>query len=186
MNIIVAITGSTGVIYGIRLLEAIKETKHKSHLIISPWGEKNVIIETSYTIKKVKSLADYNYDYYNLGALIASGSYLNDAMVVIPCSMKTLSAIASGYTDNLINRAIDVTLKEKRKLIIVPRETPLNIIHLQNMITVAKAGGIILPPIPAFYYKPKSVDDIINHTIGKILDQLNIKNNFFRWRGVEI
>lgn len=187
MNIIIAITGATGVVYGIRLLEVLKETKHKRHLVISPWGEKNIKIETDYTIKKVKSLATYNYSYYNLGALIASGSFLSDAMIVIPCSMKTLSAIASGYTDNLINRAVDVILKEKRKLIIVPRETPLNIIHLQNMITVANVGGIILPPIPAFYYNPKSVDDVINHTIGKILDQLNIKNEFFfRWRGVEI
>jgi len=187
LHIIVAITGSTGVIYGIRFLETLKKTKHKSHLIISNWGENNIKVETNYTINQVKSLATYNYNFNNLGSSLASGSNPCEAMVVIPCSMKTLSAIAHGYTDNLISRAADVTLKEKRKLIIIPRETPLSLIHLENMTIIARSGGIILPPMPAFYCLPKSIDDIINYTIIKILKLLNIENNFFnKYHGLKM
>ena len=185
MDIIVAITGSTGVIYGIRLLEILKETEHNTHLIISFWGEKNIEIETNYTVSQVKSLASYNYSYSNLGAAISSGSHPNDSMVIVPCSMKTLSSIAHGYSENLISRAADVTLKERKKLVIVPRETPLTTIHLENMLTITRAGGVILPPMPAFYYMPKTIDDIINHTVGKVLDQLKVSNSLFRrWEGL--
>ncbi len=184
MNIIIAISGATGVIYGIRLLEILNKTEHKTHLIISPWGEKIIELETDYSVSQIKSLTNYNYNYNNIMASLTSGSHTIDGMVVVPCSMKTLSAIAHGYADNLITRAADVTLKERRKLIIVPRETPLHSIHLENMTILTRLGGIILPPMPAFYHKPKSIDDVVIQTVGKILDQLNIKNKLFdRWQG---
>ncbi|MEW6622696.1 MAG: UbiX family flavin prenyltransferase [Bacillota bacterium] len=186
MQLIVAITGTTGVIYGIRLLEAIRNTECKSHLIISPWGEKNIELETEYTAAQVKALADYTHDYNNLGSSISSGSFPVDGMAVIPCSMKSLSAMAHGYTNNLINRAADVTLKEKRKLVVVPRETPLNLIHLNNMTALCQAGAVILPPMPAFYHKPKTINDLVNQTVGKVLDQFKISHNLFeRWHGME-
>lgn len=186
MNIVVGISGATGVQYGIRLLEVLKTTPHQTHLILTPWGAKNIEIETKHAVTAVQEMADYNYDYYNLGASLASGSYHVDGMVVMPCSMKTLSAVASGFTDNLLNRAVDVSLKERRPLILVPRETPLHIIHLENMIKMTKAGACILPPMPAFYHHPQSIEDIIDQTVGKVLDQLKIEHNLFqRWSGLK-
>lgn len=187
MEIIIGMTGATGIQYGIRLLEVMQENTHKTHLIISPWGMKNIEIETGYKPEEVIKMADYFHDYKNLAASISSGSYPVDGMVVVPCSMKSLSAMATGFTDNLLNRAVDVTLKEKRKLVLVPRETPLHEIHLENMLKLARAGAIILPPMPAFYHNPQSIQAIVDQTVGKILDQLGIKHHLFqRWEGKDL
>ncbi len=185
MNLIIGISGATGVIYGIRLLEVLKETGVSTHLILSEWGAKNIEIETEYSIAQVKSLASFVYENNNLGAKMASGSFPIDGMVIAPCSMKTLSGIAHGYGDSLLGRAADVNLKEGRKLILVIRETPLHLIHLENMVKTAKAGASILPPMPAFYHHPEKIQDIIDQTIGKILDQFGIAHQLFRrWEGI--
>ncbi|HZD36942.1 MAG TPA: UbiX family flavin prenyltransferase [Nitrososphaeraceae archaeon] len=182
MKLIVGITGGSGVIYGIKFLEALYELNVESHLVISEWGEKTIRIETSFTTEYVKSLASRNYDSHNMASEISSGSFISDGMVIIPCSMKTLSSIANGYDDNLISRAADVCLKETRRLVIVPRETPLSRIHLVNMLQLNKSGAVILPAMPGFYHKPKSVDDLVNYIVGKVLDQFSIPNNSFkRW-----
>lgn len=184
-RIIVAITGATGAIYGIRLLEALQSCPDvETHLIISEIAGKIIAMETSYDITAVKELADHHYDARDMAAAIASGSYQVYAMVVIPCTMKTLAAIAHGLADNLITRAADVTLKEKRKLILTPRETPLSLIHLQNMLTAAQAGAVILPPMPAFYNKPAGIDDLVNHLVGRVMDQLGLSHELYRrWHG---
>lgn len=184
MTIIVAITGSSGVIYGIRLLETLQKLNVETHLVISDWGERNIRIETSKTINYVKSLSARIYDNSNMAASISSGSFRTEGMAIVPCSMKTLSSIANGYDDNLISRAAGVCIKECRKLILVPRETPLSAIHLQNMLTLCQYGVVILPAMPGFYHKPKTIEDLADHLIGKVLDQLGIEHNIFeRWGG---
>jgi flavin prenyltransferase len=180
MRLIVAITGGSGVIYGIKMLEILKNLELESHLVISKWGDRNIKIETDKTIEYVKSLATKCYDNDNMAAAISSGSFKTDGMAIIPCSMKTLSSIASGYDDNLISRSAGVCIKESRRLVIVPRETPLSKIHLGNMIKLVEIGVIILPAMPGFYHRPKSIDDLITHIVGKILDQFGIKHNIFR------
>lgn len=175
MNIIIASTGATGSVYTVRILEKLKEISNvKTHLVMSEWSAVNLEVETDYSLDYVKSLADYVYDNKNLGAKIASGSFLIDGMIILPCSMKTLSAISCGYSDNLITRSADVTLKESRKLVICPRETPLNAIHLENMLKLSRLGVSIMPPMPGFYSKPKTIDDIIDHHVMRVLDQFNI------------
>lgn len=182
MRLVVAITGATGVIYGIRLLEILKKLDIETHLIISKWAQKIIKEETDYSPEYIKGLACYNYKSDNFNVPIASGSYKTEGMVVIPCSMKTLSSIAHGYAADLITRAADVAIKDKRKLILVPRETPLSVIHLENMLKLARLGVIILPPMPAFYYKPVNLEDIYIHTLSRILDQFGIDNHLFkRW-----
>jgi 4-hydroxy-3-polyprenylbenzoate decarboxylase len=182
MKLIVGITGGSGVIYGIKLLETLFELNIESHLIISEWGEKTIRIETNFSTKYVKSLASVNYDLHNMASEISSGSFISDGMVIIPCSMKTLSSIANGYDDNLISRAADVCLKETRKLVVVPRESPLSRIHLVNMLRLNKAGAVLLPAMPGFYHRPESVDDLLNFIVGKVLDQFRIPNDVFkRW-----
>jgi len=182
MKVVVGISGATGPIYGIRLLEELKKLGVETHLVLSKWAETTIKLETTYTVDQVKELATFVHSSSNQAAIISSGSFLTEGMIIAPCSMKTLSAISHGYTDNLIARAADVVLKERRKLVIVPREAPLNEIHLENMLRLAKMGTIILPPLPAFYNKPKSVDDIVNHTVARILDQFRIENNVTeRW-----
>lgn len=182
MRLIVAITGSSGVIYGIKLLEALLKIKIETHLIISQWGERNVQIETDRPLGSVKSLATRHYNNDNMAAPISSGSFKTDGMAIVPCSMKTLSSIANGYDDNLVSRAAGVCIKESRRLVIVPRETPLSKIHLQNMTRLADIGVIVLPAMPGFYHRPKSMDDLITHIVGKILDQFGIEHNIFtRW-----
>jgi 4-hydroxy-3-polyprenylbenzoate decarboxylase len=184
MTIIVAITGSSGVIYGIRLLETLQKLNVETHLVISDWGERNIRIETSKTINYVKSLSARIYDNSNMAAPISSGSFRTEGMAIVPCSMKTLSSIANGYDDNLISRAAGVCIKECRKLILVPRETPLSAIHIQNMLTLCQYGVVILPAMPGFYHKPKTIEDLADHLIGKVLDQLGIEHNIFeRWGG---
>ena len=162
MRLIVAITGSSGVIYGIKLLEALLKIKIETHLIISQWGERNVQIETDRSLESVKSLATRHYNNDNMAAPISSGSFKTDGMAIVPCSMKTLSSIANGYDDNLVSRAAGVCIKESRRLVIVPRETPLSKIHLQNMTRLADIGVIVLPAMPGFYHRPKSMDGLID------------------------
>lgn len=176
MKIVVGISGATGPIYGIRLLEELKNLGVESHVILSRWAEKTIQIETSYSVDEVKKLGSFTYSSDNQAAIISSGSFKTAGMVIAPCSMKTVAAISHGFTDNLIARAADVVLKERRKLVIVPRETPLNEIHLENMLRLTRMGAVILPPMPAFYNKPKSLDDIVNHTVSRILDQFDIEN----------
>jgi len=179
-RIVVGISGASGVIYGVRILGLLKEKEFEIHLIISEAGKKNIEIETRYTPSQVEAMADYVYDNRDVGAALASGSFLTGGMVVVPCTIKTLSGIANSYTDNLLVRAADVTLKEKRKLVLVVRETPLHKGHLRLMTMAADMGAHILPPIPSFYHGPKTIDDIINQTIGKIFDYLSIEHDLFR------
>lgn len=182
-KIVIGFSGASGIIYGIRLLEILHSINIQTYLIISEWAKKNIEIETDKTLEYVKSLSSVNYDNFKLDASVSSGSFLHDGMVIVPCSMKSLSSIANGYDDTLISRAASVTLKESRKLIIVPRETPLSRIHLENMIKLQQAGAIILPAMPGFYHNPSTIDEIIDHLVGKILDQLNIEHDLFkRWK----
>ncbi|UCF91169.1 MAG: UbiX family flavin prenyltransferase [Desulfobacterales bacterium] len=181
-RLIVGISGASGVIYGVRMLSLLQDTEFETHLIISAAGKLNIEIETHYRVCDVQAMADYVYDHQDLAAAIASGSYVTEGMVVVPCTIKTLSGIANSYTENLLTRAADVTLKEKRKLVLVVRETPLHKGHLRLMTLAADLGAHILPPVPSFYHRPQSIDDIINQTIGKIFDFLNIEHHLFmRW-----
>lgn len=183
-RIIVAITGATGVIYGIRLLEVMKEMDVESHLILSEQAKVNIQYETDISVEYVEKLASRVHSATNLAACISSGSFKTEGMVIAPCTIKTLSGIANSYNDNLVARAADVVLKERRKLVLVVRETPLHKGHLELMTKAADLGGIILPPIPAFYHGPRSIQDIVDHTVGKILDLIDIEHSLFRrWEG---
>jgi len=182
MRLIIGITGSTGVIYGIRMLEVLKDTGVETHLIMSEWAEKCISMETKYSVEQVKSLATTISDEKNMAASISSGTHKTDGMIVIPCSMKSLSSIANGYDETLVARAAGVTLKESRKLILVARETPLTAINLENMLKLAQLGVIIMPPVTEFYTNPTSIDAMIDHIVGKCLDQFDIEHNLFtRW-----
>lgn len=183
-RIVVGISGASGVIYGVRLLNLLKETDYETHLIISKAGKLNIEIETDHRPGDVIAMADYSYDHADMAAALASGSFLTAGMVVAPCTIKTLAGIANSYTENLLVRAADVTLKEKRKLVLVVRETPLHKGHLRLMAQAADMGAHILPPVPSFYHQPKTIDDIIDQTIGKIFDYLGIAHHLFkRWQG---
>ena len=179
-RIVIGISGASGVIYGVKILSLLQEKDFETHLIISEPGKKNIEIETSYKVNEVEDMATYTYDNKDLGPALSSGSFLTEGMVVVPCTIKTLSGIANSYTDNLLVRAADVTLKEKRKLVLVVRETPLHKGHLRLMIMAADMGAHILPPVPSFYHQPETIDDIINQTIGKIFDYLGIEHDLFR------
>ena len=182
MKLIIGITGSTGVIYGIRMLEILKKLDVDTHLIMSEWAVKCISMETEYTADYVKTLATSTSDEKNMASSVSSGTHRVDGMIIVPCSMKTLSAIANGYDETLIARAAGVTIKESRKLILMARETPLSAIHLENMLKLSRLGVVILPPVTEFYTKPKSIDDIVNHGVGKCLDQFNIEHNLYpRW-----
>jgi len=186
IKIIVGITGSSGVIYGIKLLYFLKKSEIETHIVLSKWAEKNIEIETDESVVEVKKLASFEYKENDMAASISSGSFKTDGMIIIPCSMKTLASIANGYDDNLISRAASVTIKENRKLVIVPRETPLSQIHLSNMLKLAKIGVTILPAMPGFYHRPKTINDLILHIVGKTLDQFEINNEVFkRWKNNE-
>lgn len=181
-RIVIGISGASGVIYGIKMLSLLQEKDFETHLIISESGRQNIEIETSYKADEVAGMANYTYDNKDVGAALASGSYLTEGMVVVPCTIKTLSGIANSYTNNLLVRAADVTLKEKRRLVLVVRETPLHVGHLRLMTRAAQMGAHILPPVPSFYHQPKTIDDIIHQTIGKIFDYLGIEHNLYkRW-----
>lgn len=182
LNLIIGITGSTGSIYGIRILEILKKLDISTHLIMSEWAQKCIVMETEYTVDYVKSLATNTSDEKNMAASVSSGTHKIDGMIISPCSMKTLSSIANGYDDTLIARAAGVTIKESRKLVLMTRETPLSAIHLENMLKLSRLGIVILPPVTEFYTKPKSIDDIVNHGVGKCLDQFDIEHNLYpRW-----
>jgi len=184
--VLVAITGATGAIYGLRLLEVLAEKGVETHLLISPWGEKTIALETEVSLEEIRKRARKWYAVDNLSAPVSSGSFPLEGMVIIPCSMRTLAGIVHGVSENLILRAADVMLKERRKLILVPRESPLSLIHLRNLTAAAEAGAMILPPMPAFYHRPKSLQDLVDHLVGKVLDLLGIENSLFpRWMGPE-
>ena len=184
MRLVVAITGASGVVYGIRALEVLEKLHVETHLIMSEWGAKNVEIETGRNADYVRSLATKSYDDGDMAAPMSSGSFKTDGMAVIPCSMKTLASVANAFDDSLVSRAAGVCLKERRKLVLVPRETPLSKIHLENMEKLAGAGAVILPAMPGFYHRPKSMDDLIDHVVGKVLDQFDIDHGLFkRWGG---
>jgi 4-hydroxy-3-polyprenylbenzoate decarboxylase len=181
-RLVVGISGASGVTYGVRLLQVLQDTDYETHLIISKSGELNIQIETDYDPADVKAMADYVYDHKNIAASLASGSFLTAGMVVVPCTIKTLSGIANSYNENLLVRAADVTLKEKRKLALVVRETPLHKGHLRLLTMAADMGAHILPPVPSFYHMPKTIEDIIDQTIGKVLDFMGIEHDLFnRW-----
>jgi len=186
MRVIVGISGASGAIYGIRLLEMLREQKGvETHLVISKTGKLTIAHETTYSLTDVKKLADVIHQDSDLAASISSGSYVTDAMVVVPCSMKTLSGIVNCYTDNLLQRAADVVLKEQRKLVLVPRESPLHSGHCRLLYEAARLGAIIAPPMPAFYNHPKTVDDIINHSAARLLDLLGLDSGRVkRWQGI--
>lgn len=186
-RLVVGITGASGVIYGVRLLEILKSIDDiESHLILSTAGAQTIRLETDYTIDEVTNLADVNYRFNDIAAAISSGSFKTIGMVVIPCSMKTLAGIAHSFSDNLLLRAADVTLKDRRRLVIVPRETPLHLGHLRLMTDLTEMGAIMTPPMPAFYHRPQSIEDIIHQTVNRVLDLLEIelpKDLFKRWTG---
>ncbi len=188
MDIVIGITGATGTIYAVKLLEALNDMSNvNTHLIMSTWAIKNLEIETDYCLNDVENLATVVYDHQDLSACTSSGSFRTDGMVILPCSMKTLSSIANGYDDNLISRTAGVMIKEGRKLILCPRETPLSSIHLENMLKLSNIGVKIIPPMPAFYNRPESIADIINHMVMKVLDQFNIQHKEGkRWNGSSI
>jgi 4-hydroxy-3-polyprenylbenzoate decarboxylase len=183
-RLIVGLTGATGAILGIRLLEVLKSCDVESHLIITKWAQRTIEHETRYRIDDVRALASVTHHLADMGASVSSGSFLTDGMVVIPCSMRTLSSIAHGYGEHLVHRAADVILKERRKLVLVARETPLSTIHLENMLKLASMGVTMLPPMPAFYNHPQSVDDIVDHIVARVLDQFGLAAPFAkRWDG---
>ncbi|WP_026691818.1 UbiX family flavin prenyltransferase [Peribacillus kribbensis] len=185
MKIIVGISGASGAIFGIRILEALKEVHIESHLVLSDTARTTIPYETDYSIEEVIELAAKVYDNKNLGAAISSGSFKVDGMIVAPCSIKTLSGIANSYNSDLLTRAADVSLKERRKLVLMVRETPLHLGHLNQMTIVTQMGGVILPPVPSFYHLPKTVGDIIDQSVQKALDQFGIEVNLFnRWAGI--
>jgi 4-hydroxy-3-polyprenylbenzoate decarboxylase len=181
-TLIVGISGSSGAILGIKMLEFLKDTEYETHLIITSPAQSIIEHETDYKVEDVKKLATHAYDNKDFFAPIASGSFKTKGMIIIPCSMKTLAGIASGYSDNLLLRSADVCLKERRKLVLVARETPLSLIHIENMAKVSRAGAVVLPPMLSFYSKPKSIEDIVNHILGKVLDVMGIDNELYpRW-----
>ncbi|MGE5853007.1 MAG: UbiX family flavin prenyltransferase [Deltaproteobacteria bacterium] len=183
-RLIVGLTGATGAILGVRLLEALKDCDVESHLVISRWAQRTIEHETPYTIKQVCALATVYHNSANMAAEISSGSFITDGMVIIPCSMRTLGSIAHGYGEHLVHRAADVVLKERRRLVLVVRESPLSELHLESMLKLARMGVRIVPPMPAFYNHPKSINDIVDHIVARVLDQFGISAPFAkRWDG---
>lgn len=184
-HLIVGVSGSSGVIYGIRMLQALRTAGVTSHLIMSKPAEMTLAYETDLRAKDMRAMADQVYPIGDIGAAPASGSWSNMGMVIAPCSMKTLAEIATGISSNLLSRAADVTLKERRRLVLMARETPLHQVHLKNMLTITEMGGIIAPPVPAFYAKPADLDEIVNHSVGRVLDLFGIENDLAkRWKQV--
>jgi 4-hydroxy-3-polyprenylbenzoate decarboxylase len=184
--LVVGITGASGAIYGIRLLEVLSSINNvETHLIVSEAAEEIIKHETGRRIEDVRKLASFSYDIRDMAARISSGSFRTDGMIVAPCTVKTMSAIANSYSENLLIRVGDVTLKERRRLLLLVRETPLHIGHLRNMERLCEMGAIIMPPVPAFYHKPQTIEDIVDHTVGKMLDIFGIGHTLFqRWSGI--
>jgi 4-hydroxy-3-polyprenylbenzoate decarboxylase len=184
-RLVVGITGASGSIYGIRLLEILRTTTDiELHLVISAAGKRTLVEETDYSVTDVEALAHYRYDVKDIGATLASGSFRTSGMVIAPCSIKTAAAVAACYADTLVARAADVTLKEGRPLLMLVRETPLHLGHLRVLTSLAEMGAVVLPPMPAFYNRPKSLDDIINHTVARVLDRLQLPQALVgEWQG---
>jgi 4-hydroxy-3-polyprenylbenzoate decarboxylase len=174
MRLIVGITGATGAIYGVRLLERLREARVESHLVLTKWGARTLAHETPHSKEHVEGLARVVHHPSDMSASISSGSFRTDGMIVAPCSAKTLGAIANGFGDNLVHRAADVVLKERRRLVLLLRETPLSDIHLENMLKLSRMGAVVMPPVPAFYSLPTTVDDIVDHTVARVLDIFGI------------
>ncbi|GAB2458349.1 non-oxidative hydroxyarylic acid decarboxylases subunit B [Comamonas humi] len=184
-KLVVCMTGATGAVYGVRLLERLAALNVESHLVMSKWAKVTLKEETSYSLHDVQGLATKVYSDADQSACISSGSFQHDGVAIVPCSMKTLAGIRVGYGENLIARAADVALKEQRKLVLMVRETPLNVIHLDNMLAVAKAGAVIFPAVPAFYHRPRSLDDVIDQSVGRLLDMFGIDDpGLKRWQGL--
>ena len=182
-RIIVGISGASGAVYGIKLLESLRDLGVESHLILSKAAEMTLAYETEFTAKDLRALADKSYPIGDVGAACSSGSFKTDGMIVAPCSMKSLAEIATGVTSTLLTRAADVVLKERRRLVMMVRETPLTNVHLRNMLTVSEMGGIIAPPVPGFYTKPDSIDDLVEHSVGRVLDLFELETGrVTRWR----
>lgn len=186
LPLIVVITGATGSIYGVRMLEILRANGVTTHLVVSKAGEVTLRQETGLSLRDLRPLATMTYPVGDIGAAIASGSFRSAGMIVAPCSIKTMSAIAYGISDNLVSRAADVVLKERRRLVLMLRETPLNLAHLKAMTLVTEAGGIIAPPVPAFYAQPETIDELVNHTVVRALDlfDLSLKDGIRRWEGL--
>ncbi|GIC93469.1 UbiX family flavin prenyltransferase [Aspergillus udagawae] len=183
-RIVVAMTGATGAILGIKTLIALRRLNVETHLVISKWAEATIKYETDYSPRNVRALADYVHNINDMAAPVSSGSFKTDGMLVVPCSMKTLAAINSGFCDDLISRTADVMLKERRRLVLVTRETPLSDIHLRNMLSVTQSGAVIFPPVPAFYIKAPSIDEIVDQSVGRMLDLFDLDTaDFERWEG---
>ncbi len=183
-RLIVGITGATGAIFGVRLLEALQGTEVETHLILSKWAIQTIEHETSYTAKQVRAMASVDHVEGNMGASVSSGSFVTEGMVIAPCSMRSLAAIAHGNGDHLVHRAADVILKERRRLVLLAREMPLSDIHLENMLKLSRMGVTIMPPMPAFYNHPESIDDLVDHIVARVLDQFGISADFARrWDG---
>jgi flavin prenyltransferase len=186
VTIVVGMSGASGAIYGVRLLEQLRKQRAKIHLILSRSGEKTLFLETGTPVAELKKLADFSYSIEDISCRLASGSFPTDAMVIAPCSIHTMSAIAYGISSNLLVRAADVTLKERRKLILMVRETPFHLGHLRTMTALAEMGAIIAPPIPGFYHKPQTISDIVDHSVDRVLDLLGMpSSNALRWDGAK-
>ena len=184
-RLVVAITGATGSIFGVRLLQVLKDTDVEAHLVVSRWGARTLIHETPFTLAEVRRMAARSYAENDQGAALSSGSFVTLGMVVIPCSMKTLSGIAQGRSQDLVERAADVVMKERRRLVLCVRESPLTEIHLENMLKLSRMGVVIAPPLPAFYNRPRSLDDLVNHTVSRVLDLFDIHLDVAgRWDGL--
>ena len=187
MRLIVGITGATGTVFGVRMLQVLKDSGVETHLVMSKWGARTLLHETPYTVDYVKALASQSYSDTDQGAAISSGSFVTGGMIIAPCSMRSLAAIAHGQGDNLIHRAADVILKERRKLVLLVRESPFNDIHLENMLKLSRMGVVIIPPVPAFYNHPQTLDDMINHIVMRSLDQFGIHiDASTRWDGMMV
>jgi polyprenyl P-hydroxybenzoate/phenylacrylic acid decarboxylase-like protein len=186
-RLIVGITGATGSIYGLRILEALRASAGwESHLVVSEAGMLNAWQEYKLARKDIQKLADVVHSVRDIGASVASGSFITEGMVIAPCSMKTLSGVAHAFSDNLITRAADVVLKERRRLVLLTREAPLNLAHLRNMVAVTEMGGIVFPPVPAFYSGAKTIDDLVNHSVGRVLDLFGVEHDSVkRWKGIK-
>jgi flavin prenyltransferase len=186
MKLVVGMSGASGAIYGVRILQVLQQIGVETHLVMSDSAKRTLVYETDHSIDEVKKLATHVHELNDLGACISSGSFKHAGMVIAPCSIKTLSALAHSFNTNLLVRAADVTLKERRKLVLMVRETPLHLGHLKLMTTVSETGAVLVPPLPAFYHRPKTLDDIINQSVNKALDQFDIEVDLFkRWTGNE-
>ncbi|MFF0794841.1 UbiX family flavin prenyltransferase [Streptomyces spiralis] len=185
MRLVVAMTGATGAVIGIRLLEALRHMEVETHLVMSRWARATIALETDYTVREVTALATVNHGSQDQGASISSGSFPTDGMAIVPCSMKTVAGVRAGFAQDLVGRAADVTLKEGRKLVMVARETPLSTIHLENLLALSRMGVTILPPTPAFYNHPKDLDDVVDHIVARTLDQFGLRlPGARRWSGL--